>query len=83
MKYFINNAEEIYYLKHYFFGIINRIIILRLKLFKLAHGSSIIVDTKNTLQTLYDNTAHLRMTLTIDFRWQKIAHSPQAFETAL
>ena len=32
---------EIYFIKHYYFSIINSIIILRLKLFKLAHGSSI------------------------------------------
>ena len=32
---------EIYFKKHYFIRIINSIIILWLKLFKLAHGSSI------------------------------------------
>ena len=31
---------EIYFIKHYYFSIINSIIILWLKLFKLAHGSS-------------------------------------------
>ena len=32
---------EIYSIKYYQYSIINTIIILRLKLFKLAHGSSI------------------------------------------
>ena len=31
---------EIYFIKHYYFSIINSNIILRLKLFKLTHGSS-------------------------------------------
>ena len=46
MNYFFNNAKvimcyEIYFINHYYFSIINSIIILRLKLFKMAHGSSI------------------------------------------
>ena len=46
MKIFINNAKditlyELYSIKHYHISIINSIIILRVKLFKLAHGSSI------------------------------------------
>ena len=35
-----NNAYEIYLIKHYHFSIINSIIILRLKLFKLTHCNS-------------------------------------------
>ena len=47
MNKFFNNANvimlyEIYFIKHYCFSIINSIIVVWLKLFKLAHGSSIV-----------------------------------------
>ena len=38
---------------------------------------------ENALQTLYNNTAHLRPTLTIDFCQQNIACSPKALEMVL
>ena len=35
------------------------------------------------VQTLCNNTAHLRLALTIDFRQQNIARSPKALEMVL
>ena len=43
---------EIHLIKHYHFSIINSIVILRLKLFKRAHGSSILSRRKVRVQPL-------------------------------